>query len=50
MEIILTAVEKGGDHPIKHDLNFQHERYEANHVIVRVVPALSDPDGRADCG
>ncbi|KAI9793852.1 MAG: hypothetical protein M1816_007104 [Peltula sp. TS41687] len=33
MEIILTAVEKGGDYPIKHDLNFQSEMYESQHVL-----------------
>ncbi|KAL2357441.1 transcription initiation factor-like protein subunit [Cryomyces antarcticus] len=33
MEIILSAVGKGGDHPLVHDLNFQQERYEAKHVI-----------------
>ncbi|KAI9820956.1 MAG: hypothetical protein M1832_003428 [Thelocarpon impressellum] len=33
MDIVLTGVDKGGDHPIKHDLNFQHERYEATHVV-----------------
>ena len=34
MEIVLTAVEKGGDYPIAHDLNFQNEVYEAKHVLV----------------
>ncbi|KAI9795425.1 MAG: hypothetical protein M1825_001463 [Sarcosagium campestre] len=34
MEIVLTAVERGGDHTIPHDLNFQDERYEAKHVVV----------------
>ncbi|KAI9850058.1 MAG: hypothetical protein M1838_006138 [Thelocarpon superellum] len=33
MDIVLTGVERGGDHPIKHDLNFGSERYEAKHVI-----------------
>ncbi|KAI9678578.1 MAG: hypothetical protein M1817_005635 [Caeruleum heppii] len=33
MTIILTCVDKGGDHTVKHDLNFQSERYEAKHVI-----------------
>jgi transcription initiation factor IIF auxiliary subunit len=36
MEIILTATEKGGDHSIKHDLNFLQDRYEAKHTIVSV--------------
>ena len=35
MEIVFTGVDKGGDHPIFHDLNFQEQRYEAKHVIVR---------------
>lgn len=34
MEIILAAIDKGGDHTIAHDLNFQAERYEAKHVLV----------------
>ena len=34
MQIILTAVEKGGDHTIVHDLNFQSTQYEAKHVVV----------------
>ncbi len=34
MEIVLTGVEKGGDHALTHDLNFQTERYEAKHTIV----------------
>ena len=34
MEIVLTAVEKGGDYPISHDLNFQSTRYESKHTIV----------------
>ncbi|KAI9794900.1 MAG: hypothetical protein M1833_007347 [Piccolia ochrophora] len=33
MEIVLTAVERGGDYTIPHDLNFQSERYEAKHTI-----------------
>ena len=35
MHIVLTAVEKGGDHTILHDLNFQSNKYEAKHTIVR---------------
>jgi transcription initiation factor IIF auxiliary subunit len=34
MEIILTALEKGGEHSLPHDLNFQSERYEAKHNVV----------------
>ncbi|KAI9842165.1 MAG: hypothetical protein M1837_007452 [Sclerophora amabilis] len=34
MEIVLTGVEKGGDHTMQHDLNFQKERYEAKHTMV----------------
>ena len=34
MTIVLSGVEKGGDHSIVHDLNFQSGRYEAKHVIV----------------
>jgi transcription initiation factor IIF auxiliary subunit len=34
-----TTVGRGSaqerDHPISHDLNFQHERYEATHTLVR---------------
>lgn len=33
MQIVLTAVGKGGDHSIDHDLNFQSERYEAKHQV-----------------
>lgn len=34
MQITLTAVGKGGDHTIEHDLNFLSERYESKHTIV----------------
>jgi len=34
MSIVLTAVGKGGDHTLPHDLNFQSERYEAKHQVV----------------
>lgn len=34
MEIVLSAVEKGGEYPIAHDLNFAAARYEAKHPIV----------------
>jgi transcription initiation factor IIF auxiliary subunit len=36
MSIVLTTIEKGGEHTILHDLNFQDEKYEAKHVIVSV--------------
>jgi transcription initiation factor IIF auxiliary subunit len=35
MTIVLTAIGKGGDHTLDHDLNFQAERYEAKHQVVR---------------
>ncbi len=34
MTIVLTAIGKGGDHTLEHDLNFQQERYEAKHQVV----------------
>lgn len=34
MTIVLTAGNKGGDHTLEHDLNFQSERYEAKHWVV----------------
>ena len=34
MLITLTAIDKGGDFPIAHDLNFRSERYETKHTIV----------------
>ncbi|KAI9756821.1 MAG: hypothetical protein M1815_002804 [Lichina confinis] len=33
MQIVLTAVDKGGDQTVDHDLNFQNERYESRHVL-----------------
>ncbi|KAL8995588.1 MAG: hypothetical protein Q9169_004699 [Polycauliona sp. 2 TL-2023] len=33
MRIIVSAIDKGGDHELSHDLNFQQERYEAEHKI-----------------
>jgi len=33
MSIVLTTMQKGGEHTIDHDLNFQNERYEAKHVV-----------------
>jgi len=35
MSIVFTGKEKGGEHPILHDLNFQKNRYEAVHPFVR---------------
>ncbi|MCJ1363601.1 hypothetical protein MMC16_002708 [Acarospora aff. strigata] len=37
MEIVLTAVEKGGEYTIAHDLNFAAARYEAKHIIVGLL-------------
>lgn len=37
MNIVLTAIGKGGDHTLPHDLNFQSERYEAKHQVVSVT-------------
>lgn len=34
MVITLSAIDKGGDFPLMHDLNFQSEHYEAKHSIV----------------
>lgn len=36
MTIVLTAAHKGGEHTLSHDLNFQSERYEAKHQVVRL--------------
>ncbi|MCJ1256124.1 hypothetical protein MMC24_003944 [Lignoscripta atroalba] len=33
MEIVLSAMDKGGEFPLQHDLNFQNGRYEAKHPI-----------------
>ncbi|KAL2053115.1 hypothetical protein ABVK25_006752 [Lepraria finkii] len=33
MQIHLTAVDKGGEHVIPHDLNFQSEHYETKHTV-----------------
>jgi transcription initiation factor IIF auxiliary subunit len=42
MQIVLSAVEKGGDYTISHDLNFQHNSYDAKHTIVRMaIPVLA---------
>jgi transcription initiation factor IIF auxiliary subunit len=42
MTIVLTAVGKGGDHTLDHDLNFQAERYEAKHQVVSLC-AITQP-------
>ncbi|MCJ1463529.1 hypothetical protein MMC07_002137 [Pseudocyphellaria aurata] len=48
MEIVLSSLEKGGDHTLAHDLNFQAERYEAKHQLTfknpkaGLVAALKD--------
>lgn len=34
MEIVLAAIDRGGDHTIHHDLNFREERYETTHSMV----------------
>ena len=36
MNITLSTIDKGGDHPIAHDLNFQSEHYESKHSVVRL--------------
>lgn len=41
MTIVLTAAHKGGEHSLNHDLNFQAERYEAKHQVVRILHALT---------
>ncbi|KAI9698712.1 MAG: hypothetical protein M1836_003822 [Candelina mexicana] len=33
IEVVFTAMDKGGDHSIQHDLNFATNRYEAKHTI-----------------
>jgi len=53
MSIVLTAVGKGGDHTLEHDLNFQAERYEAKHQVTFRNPkpellALLQESGSAD--
>ena len=46
MEIILTAIDKGGEYPLTHDLNFQSARYEAKHTIVgTILPAMTRSRG-----
>jgi transcription initiation factor IIF auxiliary subunit len=40
MTIVLTAIGKGGDHTLDHDLNFQAERYEAKHQVVSLYTII----------
>ncbi|KAL8694478.1 MAG: hypothetical protein Q9218_000891 [Villophora microphyllina] len=37
LRIIVSAIDKGGDHELLHDLNFQKERYEAEHKVVSIT-------------
>lgn len=37
MKIHCTAIGRGGESILDHDLNFRSERYEANHVVVRFL-------------
>jgi len=34
MKVVLSAIDRGGDHTLHHDLNFKDERYETLHPIV----------------
>ena len=34
MEIVLHAIDRGGEHSLTHDLNFRSARYEALHTVV----------------
>jgi hypothetical protein len=36
MKITLTAMNKGGEHILDHDLNFAQERYENSQKVVRL--------------
>lgn len=40
MEIVLHGVDKGGDHVVRHDLNFQKNKYESIHTIVSRLCSL----------
>lgn len=35
MSIVLTVMNKGGEHMLPHDLNFATERYESTQKVVR---------------
>ena len=45
MIINLVAVDKGGEFSLSHDLNFQSERYEAKHSVVRLRICLGKKKG-----
>ena len=45
MTIVLTAIGKGGDHTLDHDLNFQAERYEAKHQVVSLCTIIQPEHG-----
>ncbi|KAI5812611.1 yeats family-domain-containing protein [Pyronema omphalodes] len=38
MNLVLHAIDKGGDHNIQHDLNFQKNKYESIHTITFTNP------------
>ena len=40
MELVLHAIDKGGDHVIRHDLNFQKNKYESVHPLVGPPPRV----------
>lgn len=48
MRITVTGIDKGGDHELLHDLNFQNERYEAEHKIVSVPQPVLVTSSHAD--
>jgi hypothetical protein len=43
MELVLHAIDKGGDHLIKHDLNFQKTKYESVHTVVGCPSSAPSP-------
>ena len=43
MEIVLTAVDKGGDHTVAHDLNFREEKYITKHPIASLLVSVGVP-------
>ncbi len=45
MRITVTGIDKGGDHELLHDLNFQNDRYEADHKIVSILPPVREEQG-----
>lgn len=52
MRITVTGIDKGGDHELLHDLNFQKDRYEADHKIVSILPPVREEQGlhQLTCG